>query len=243
MLNGSRFILLVALATLLGAAVLFEPVRVALVVAAVLVPGYLIAVAVWGEGLTLVDGILLSVALSVAALVIGGVALAAFGVDLSAVAWRVYLAIMAAIAGAAAVHRLGRTQVIRAPAFRAMDVAYAMLGLVLIGFALNVAAIGARDARTAGEQSLPQLWMLPAAADAGVVTVGVENVGGEQGSFELELLLDGSVVDTREIKLPPAQRWVGNFSIRGVVQRVDAVLYRPGSREPVRQVWRVAPDV
>ena len=215
------------------------PVAVAMIV---ILPGFLLAMAFMGERVSGAEGLLLILLLSMCAVVAGGLAMGVVGFQITATSWWFFLLLLAAGAGGVAVlRRLGRGPAIPLRLPRTQEVVYLAAGLVLISFALNIATIGARDARTPGGESLPQLWMLPDDEDTNGVRVGVDNLGATTGFYRLELLVNGVAADSRMVTVDGGQSWVHRFPLRGVVERVDVLLYSEGASRAIRHAWRMLP--
>lgn len=240
MSNRSAWVGLAVAAGLIVAALFLPPLRNAILVGVLLaVPGYLLALAVVGARLSVEEGVLLGVVFSIAIVALGGVGMGVLGIRISAVSWSVYIGLVVILLG---IVILSRPRLPRLPAtlqgFSARDLGFIVAGLVLVSLALNVSALGAREARSAGQENLAELWITPADAGQQAVTVGLQNVGLVQGNYTLELRVNDEVAGSFKLTLQGRESWERTFPLRGAFGRVDVFLYREGGDRPIRHVWR-----
>lgn len=84
-----------------------------------------------------------------------------------------------------------------------------------------------------------QLWLLPDSSGTRSVRVGVKNADGGGVTYRLRVT-DGSAIvkEWRSIVLPAGASWTASVKLPAdsVHDRVEATLYRLGSRSPYRQV-------
>jgi hypothetical protein len=225
---------------LLAGLLLLATLRVPLLVAAVvIVPGFVVALAVLRERLAGPEGLLMTLLGSMSLAVMAGLTMELVGVEITPEAWWLFVApISLAAAGVALLLRRADVRGVPLRLPRPREVAYVAAGLVLVSFALNISAVGARDARTAANESLAQLWILPG-SDADVHRIGVENLGSLPGYYRVEVQVNGNLVETHRITVEGGDRWVREVAPRGVVDRLDVRLYPDGGTTPARHVWHL----
>jgi hypothetical protein len=233
-------VLFVAAASVL--LVLLPAVRASLLVPALLVlPGYLVTVAVLPRHSDVTEQLILSLVVSLTITIAAGLGFALIGIPIGALAWAGLL-LGVGILGVAMTlkrrERLSKPLQLRLP--RARDALITLAALFLVSFAIQLASVGARESRTAGNESVPVLWLEPASATGNDVSVGIRNIGSVRGDFRLDLIADGSVLQSYRVEVEGRGEWSTTVSVRGSVARVDAYLYDYGSAQQLRHVWRVA---
>ena len=206
-----------------------------------LLPGYALTAAAFpGAELSLAERTLLSLGLSLAATVLGGLALQWAPIGLAAPAWAALLGnLTLAACLVALVRRLRVAPPAPRPGVLLQRRQALMLGTagLIACTALLVAREGALQ-RQAG--AVTQLWLLPA-HQAGALQLGVANLESRPANYRLELSGAGDVLASwPSIALDPGERWEQSVTLppsQSGVEDVRAVLYRldePGA--PYRQV-------
>jgi hypothetical protein len=234
----------VALAAVLLALIFLPPLRMAVIVPALmLLPGYVITAAVVPGRLDVAEQLILSLVLSLTFAILVGLALGAVGIPIQQAAWWVALGVIGLVAAAMAVRRRGRPSEpiqMRLP-YRREVVLLLCAGLIVV-IAIEISSVGARDARTAGDESVPVLWLLPESERERDLSVGIRNIGSLAGTYRLTVVIDGSPFRTFDVALEGRAEWSAPLEVGRSAKRIDALLYIPESVQPVRHVWRALPS-
>jgi hypothetical protein len=199
-------------------------------------PGYAGARAIFaGAKLAGAELAVMSVALSIATVVVGGFLLWGAGVGLGRPAWAGLLGgttLMAAIVW----NRRGDASVVATRPFRVSrrEIVIVLLVLAVAGGSLGLArkALPAR-----GLEGYTALWADPRGSHR-TIQVGVLSEQTKSISFWLDVRLDGRRVLGRRLVLQPGHSW--QTTVRAPVgttpRRLVATLYIPGNTSPYRRV-------
>ena len=220
------------------------------VLLAFVLPGYAISAALFPHGaLRLPERALLVLALSVAVIILGGLALNVTPWGLQTKSWIVLLVGVSLVAGAVAVIRRRTLQevVTLAPQTHAgIGLPQALVTMLALLIAIAAFKYASIPAPAQGIQGYTLLWMLPPQTNqAGVIQFGIESKELTQTQYSLQLKVEGQVVyEWKSISLAPNEQWRQNvqLSVSGLANGapVEALLYRqdaPGN--PYRQaVWQ-----
>jgi hypothetical protein len=212
-MKGHGELRLVAVASLLCAvlALLIPVTAFALVFAAPLVlflPGYAITAAAFARrGLAWPQFLLLSIALSLATLVLGSLLLNYLG-GIHPLSWAILLVLV--VLAACRIAAVRRGKVAKAPAWprpraRPRGPQLAMLlgaaAMVVVALALSSSAVPAKDAL-----GYTQLWILPAAGSGGSeAQVGVRSEQQSSIDFDLRVRIGASGLVRRSLRLAPGE--------------------------------------
>jgi hypothetical protein len=164
------------------------------------IPGYALGAALFRPGtLGTLERLLISVGMSVALAVLGGLALNLLPVGLQTVSWSLLLGGVALLALLVALIRRHATPL------EPLDLHLRPIQMALLGGALTLmlaaAIISILGAAAQYSGSAAQLWMLPGAVvnEQQTVTIGVDNLGATPLEGSLLVTLGGQVLET----LPP----------------------------------------
>lgn len=196
-----------------------------------IVPGYAITAAAFPkQDLEKPERLLLSLGLSLATIIIGGLLLyLTWGLHTGS--WVILLLTVTLVASVIAAVRRERGLDKGPTAFR-LSIGVGQLFLFGLAALLTIAAIGL--ARTPlplqNVQGYTELWMLPANGNIGnVVRLGVTSMETATTTYSLRVQLDGQVIqEWSDIQLTPGQRWETMFDLPPVSSNrmVEALLYR-----------------
>ena len=216
------------------------PLRVSVFVPALmLLPGYLVTVAILRERRDIAEQVTFSLLFSVVLTILVGLGLGAIAIPLQALVWWVLLGVIGVIALAMLLVRrshLSEPLQLRLPQGR--ELVMIACAILLVALAIELSSAGARDARTAGDESVPVLWLLPQATSERNLTVGVANIGSSAGLFRVSVIVDGSPFRTYLVDLDGRADWSAPMRLARSAERIDVVLYAADAVEPVRHVWR-----
>jgi hypothetical protein len=199
-----------------------------------LLPGYALSVVVFGQRLKAPERLLLSLAFSLAADIVGGVFLSFSPWGLHPRPWAVLLASLTlafSVAGQAATKRSPRRA-------RAPRGTIAFLPVLAICIAVTSVAIAADRRPTTPPRWLTGytlLWLLP--ERSGYLRVGLQSGELERERYRVEIRSQGRVV-ARWITgtIEPSKEWQRTFR-RINAGRVDAFLYRVGDPAQYRHAY------
>jgi hypothetical protein len=230
----------IALLATVALLIVLPSVRASILVPAIMVlPGYLATVALLPERRDITEQLILSLVISTTLVIAIGLGFNLAGIPIGPLAWFAVLAVIALTAAGMAFKRrqqLSKPMHIRLP--RARDMLLTLLAFMLVSFAIQLATIGARESRTAGDQSVPVLWLEPVAGSQTELSVGVGNIGSAHGAFRLDVVARGSVLESYRIELDGRSQWSTTFTVGPSQGRVDVMLFAFGSSEVLRHVWR-----
>jgi len=222
-------------------------VRIALGIPFVLLaPGYAMTAAarpnVRGD---LTERVVLSLGLSFAIAVLGGLLLNLTQPGLIRETWIALLGVVTIVGAlvAAARRNADAHTSLPLPGVRGSLVAL-VVGLVAIA-AYEVAASGA--VQQDQSQGFSQLWILSpdgAPNATGAVQVGLRNLEVAQTTYHVQVLTDGAVaLDDSGVTLAPGQTWEITLPAATAAGRVvEAVVYRGAEEAPYRRVRLATPD-
>jgi hypothetical protein len=227
----------VFLAVVLGAAV-FAPSPVALRVGLALplllfLPGYALVWALFARAtLDRASMLLLSIALSLAVVIIGSVALQWAG-PLERSTWVALATGVTVVAGSVAVLRAGPSS--DAPRLRLPRVRF--VPALLLTLAVIVAAAAIALARTPlparGVQGYTVLWVLPAKDGSHRVNVGVISSELHTTSYRLDIEENGRKAAMRQLTLAPTESWDELIRVPPSITRVRVLLHRESAPNEV----------
>jgi uncharacterized membrane protein len=232
-----RHLSVVTLAVVLGAALFAPspvPLRVALALPLLLfLPGYALLGALFTRvTLDRASMLLLSMALSVAVVVIGTFALHS-AVPLERSTWVALAAGVTVVAGSLALVRAGPPS--DAPRLRLPRVR--VVPALLLTLALIVAAAAITFARTPlparGVQGYTALWILPGKDGSHRLRVGVISSELHTTSYRLDIEENGRKATIRKLTLAPTESWDERIRVPPSVTRVRALLYRESAPDEV----------
>lgn len=210
-------------------------------------PGYALTAALLPPAaLRAAERTLLAVALSIAATILGALALHLASIGLEAGPWAGLLAgVTALAAGAAAARGHGRALGRLSPGLRGLEIAAVAAALALAGgaFALGLTPFGP----PADTRGYTALWLVPRAADT--IEVGVRSGQLRRASYTVNLLVAGELTYRYgPIRLEPGEQWTALASVRRRSRApvIEAVLRRVAApavvfRRAVLRNGRVVP--
>lgn len=189
------------------------------------------------------ETIVLSVALSIAVIVLGGLLLNAIGA-FSEVGWNTLLAIITIVASLGSLIR-GASEVAAPASFPSMRVRPGYWGIFAAALAIGLGAVAI--ARTGAERqhqySFTELWMVAGRGSSeNLATLGVRNAEDVTTTYEIALFADGTSISRRAaIVLQPGETWTDVFPLNGrlkLANRVEARLFRANDPDTTyRKVW------
>jgi hypothetical protein len=234
----------VALAAVVVALVLVPAFRQSVIVPALmLLPGYVVAVAILPGRRDVSEHLIFSLLLSLTFAILFGLVIGVIGIPIEPTAWWVALGAIGLIAAVMAVRRRGRLGEpiqVRLPNRR--ELAMLVGAALLVVFAIELSSLGAREARTAGDESVPVLWLFPESDRQRDLTVGIRNIGSSAGTYRVDVYVDGSPFRTFPVALEGRAEWSARLDLDRSAEHVDVLLYVPESAQPVRHVWRALPQ-
>lgn len=221
--------------------------RTALALPLVLVlPGYSIMAAMFSRRApSFAERLLLSVGLSLAITVLGGLVLHLTPWGLQKYSWVSLLAGITLSGSALALMRrrgqVPTAPVRSAPHFSLSQGLLLLLAAAVVLTAIGLAAVGANRQPT----RFTQLWMLPVAGAArDRVRLGVSNMESVQMTYRLELAIGNTTIDEWQIiRLEPGERWETTVALPSVLPdtaMIDAKLYRLDAPEEVYRAVALA---
>ena len=181
---------------------------------ALMLPGYALTAALFpGASVGLPERVTLTLGVSLATLVVVGVALNATPQGLTPVSWSLVLAAVTLAAALIAVRRRKRgTMPLRFSLLSISPETFSAFGLaaLLVAAALVIAHAGALAPQGAG---FTQLWMLPGTASAANVRIGVTNKESSTLGYLVELESGSQVQSSWKIELAPGESWQTTVAI------------------------------
>lgn len=242
-LNASRWRLAAAAGAILVAAALSPLVRGLVVIPLVLfLPGYAVMRAMGMRARFEAAHAVLASGLSMAIVVFDGLLLNWIGV-LTPVGWAVSLGLATAAAlGAGGAPTLLRQRrfVLAAGGLSVRRALMFAAALAICGASIQLSRERALSQR---EFLATEFWLVPAQpGNLSSLTIGVKNLEGEKADYDIELTLDGRLVDTwRSISLGDGETWTANAHLgvnAGAGGRAEAWLFKNHNRELVyRRAW------
>jgi hypothetical protein len=227
-------VLLLAEAELVLGPLHSRPLRaVAALPLALYLPGALLRRALMPRlGDDLVDQVVTSLGLSLAALALGGLALNQFGEGLRPKTWLAYLAVV--WIASVSLRQLRREpaaadRVLRLPP--AGILAGVVVIAALLGGGFVIAVRGAHRQRTV---PFAQFWLVPQTDHT--YQLGVASYTGRTDAYSVILAVRGQEVRTWKIRLSSSHTWTLALRLPANVA-ADATLLRQGSPKPYRQVF------
>lgn len=200
------------------------------------------------------ERVLLSLALSIALVVLGGLVLNVLPAGMTRNAWRLWLALVTVGLAVYAIVKRTRGMSGRAsavPRLPAPD-SVSMLSLrdfgmfaaaaIVLGLALGLGGVGATERPRA---PFTQFWAVPR-ADGSTVEVGIRNDEDRAISYHI-YALSGDIIlsDEGNIRLPPGETWQAQLpvAIQGGGEGINLLLYRDDAPLTVYRSLRVAAPV
>ena len=199
-------------------------------------PGYALTSALFPRrALGIPEHLSFSLGLSLAVVILGGLALNWTPFGLRASSWAVLLAGITLGASAVALVRQRRQSVSAPEWLRVGNAGFTLRQALLLGLAAAIVC-GAVAVSIIGAERQPhpgftQLWILPAggANAENAVRLGVSNMESSAMEYRLDVNVDGKVVkEWPAIDLEPNKKWEATLVLlpTGSVTRVEADLYR-----------------
>ncbi len=214
-----------------------------------ILPGYAFVDALIGSRVKMIERVTLSIAMSAAILMVGGLLLNILPGGLQPGWWALFIWVI--VVGCSLVVLLKTRQdrseplsALHIPTPRKRDVALALGAILIVVAGIGVALHSAQSRPDGG---FTQLWILPGptGTQGELVNVGVRNDELTPQTYQLNVQVNGTAARTYRIDLKPGQQWQQTIEVAFVGQlsgsvTVEATLYRPSvSAQPYRRVHLV----
>lgn len=217
-----------------------------LVPVALMLPGYLLTLALFGRSMERVERLAASIGLSLCLLVLGGLVLNVLPFGLTQTSWLLFIVAVSGCLGLV-VTALGKWERVTFHLPAGDRGTFVRASIVLVSAVLIVTALVFDILGAQGEPAtdFTQLWLVPSHGNS-AVTVGILNEEHAATAYRLRLYVGHRTLRAwKSIRLPRARRWTSTISLPAAVIRahvaVNASLFRLGVHGPPYRTVRIYP--